>query len=88
MKSSQKIPHFFIADNLPALRSSSTPVVAIPRPSARSDLRLCGIYAFKKERADSEYIELFHNRQRTQACLDDLSPVAFTQRYYLNRLAA
>jgi putative transposase len=38
--------------------------------------------------AVSEYIELFYNRQRTQARLDYLSPVAFTQRYYLNQLAA
>jgi putative transposase len=45
----------------------------------------------------SEYIEMFYapkevllgdNRQRTQARLDYLLPVAFTQRYYLNQLAA
>ncbi len=39
-------------------------------------------------RAISEYIEIFYNRQRTQARLDYLSPVAFTQRYYLNQVAA
>jgi len=40
------------------------------------------------KRAISEYIEMFYNRQRTQARLDYLSPVAFTQRYYLNQVAA
>jgi len=40
------------------------------------------------KRMVSEYIEMFYNRQRTQARLDYLSPVAFTQRYYLNQLAA
>jgi putative transposase len=39
-------------------------------------------------RAISEYIELFYNRQRTQARLDYLSHVAFTQRCYLNQVAA
>lgn len=39
-------------------------------------------------RAISEYIEIFYNRQRTQARLDYLSPAAFTQRYYLNQVAA
>ncbi|WP_230941507.1 IS3 family transposase, partial [Burkholderia cepacia] len=39
-------------------------------------------------RAISEYIEMFYNRQRTQARLDYLSPVAFTQRYHLNQIAA
>lgn len=39
-------------------------------------------------RAISEYIEIFYNRQRRQARLDYLSPVAFTQRYYLNQVAA
>ena len=39
-------------------------------------------------RAISEYIEIFYNRQRPQARLDYLSPVAFTQRYYLNQVAA
>ena len=29
------------------------------------------------------YIEVFYNRQRTQARLDYLSPAAFTQRFYL-----
>jgi putative transposase len=40
------------------------------------------------KRAISEYIEMFYNQQRTQARLDYLSPVAFTQRYYLNQVAA
>jgi putative transposase len=40
------------------------------------------------KRAVSEHIEMFYNRQRTQARLDYLSPVAFTQRYYLNQVAA
>lgn len=39
-------------------------------------------------RAISEYIEICYNRQRTQARLNYRSPVAFTQRYYLNRVAA
>ncbi|EDT05925.1 hypothetical protein BamIOP4010DRAFT_0512 [Burkholderia ambifaria IOP40-10] len=38
--------------------------------------------------AISKYIEIFYNRQRTQACLNSRSPVAFTQRFYLNRIAA
>ncbi|VWC49530.1 integrase catalytic subunit [Burkholderia lata] len=38
--------------------------------------------------AISEYIEIFYNRQRTQARLNYQSPVAFTQRYYLNQIAA
>jgi len=38
--------------------------------------------------AISEYIEIFYNRQRTQARLNDQSPVAFTQRFYLNQIAA
>lgn len=38
--------------------------------------------------AISEYIEMFYNRQRTQARLDYLSPAAFTQRFYLDRTAA
>jgi putative transposase len=33
-------------------------------------------------------VPLGDNRQRTQARLDYLSPVAFTQRYYLKQLAA
>jgi putative transposase len=41
-------------------------------------------HGFKtRERAKcavGEYIELFHNRQHTQARLDYLAPVAFTQR--------
>ena len=39
-------------------------------------------------RVISEYIEIFYKRQRPQARLDYLSPVAFTQRYYLNQIAA
>jgi putative transposase len=38
--------------------------------------------------AIGEYIEMFYNRQRTQARLDYLSPAAFTQRFYLDRTAA
>ncbi|WP_264857431.1 IS3 family transposase, partial [Burkholderia cenocepacia] len=38
--------------------------------------------------AISEYIEIFYNRQRTQARLNYQSPVAFTQRFYLNQIAA
>jgi len=38
--------------------------------------------------AISEYIEIFYNRQRTQARLNYQSPVALTQRFYLNRIAA
>ncbi len=30
----------------------------------------------------AEYIELFYNRQRIQARLDDWSPAAFEQRYH------
>ncbi|BCF95074.1 hypothetical protein PPGU16_81410 (plasmid) [Paraburkholderia largidicola] len=36
----------------------------------------------------SEYIEIFYNRQRTQARLGYLSPAVFTQRFYLDRTAA
>lgn len=36
----------------------------------------------------TEYIEIFYNRQRKQARLGYLSPVAFTQRYYAKQLAA
>jgi len=36
----------------------------------------------------TEYIEIFYNRQRKQARLGYLSPVAFTQRYYEKLLAA
>jgi putative transposase len=39
-------------------------------------------------RAISEYIEMFYNQRRTQARPDSLSPVAFTQRYYLNQVTA
>ncbi len=38
--------------------------------------------------AIGEYIEMFYNRQRTQARLDYLSPAALTQRFYLDRTAA
>jgi putative transposase len=40
------------------------------------------------KRAISASIEMFYNRQCAQARLDYLSPVAFTQRYYLNKVAA
>lgn len=40
------------------------------------------------QHAIREYIEMFYNRQRSQARLDYLSPVAFTQRFYRNRTAA
>ena len=36
----------------------------------------------------TEYIEIFYNRQRKQARLDYLSPAAFTQCFYLNKIAA
>ncbi|MGF6804946.1 transposase InsO family protein [Paraburkholderia sp. Clong3] len=36
----------------------------------------------------TEYIEIFYNRQRTQARLDYLSPAAFTQRFHLSKTAA
>jgi transposase InsO family protein len=36
----------------------------------------------------TEYIEIFYNRQRLQAKLDFLSPVAYEQRYYAGLLAA
>jgi putative transposase len=36
----------------------------------------------------TEYIEIFYNRQRKQARLGYLSPAAFTQRFYADRLAA
>ncbi|KVQ91538.1 transposase [Burkholderia ubonensis] len=39
-------------------------------------------------RSISEYIEIFYNRQRTQARLNYQSPAAFTQRFYLNQIAA
>ncbi len=38
--------------------------------------------------AISEYIEIVYNRQRTQARLNYRSPVAFTQCFYLNQIAA
>jgi putative transposase len=38
--------------------------------------------------AITEYIEIFYNRQRIQAKLGFLSPVAFVQRYYAGLLAA
>jgi putative transposase len=34
------------------------------------------------------YSEIFHNRQRGQARVGYLSPTAFTQRYYANKIAA
>jgi putative transposase len=36
----------------------------------------------------TEYIEVFYNRQRRQARLSFLSPVAYEQRYYAEQLAA
>jgi len=36
----------------------------------------------------AEYIEIFYNRQRKQERLGYLSPAEFTQRYYVNLLAA
>ncbi len=36
----------------------------------------------------SEYIEIFYNRQRRQARLEYLSPVAYEKKFYENRLAA
>jgi transposase InsO family protein len=36
----------------------------------------------------TEYIEIFYNRQRRQARLGFLSPVAYEQRYYAGVLAA
>ena len=36
----------------------------------------------------TEYIEVFYNRQRFQAKLGFLSPVAYAQKYYVNLLAA
>lgn len=40
------------------------------------------------KRVITEYIEVFYNRVRKQARLGFLSPVAFRQRYYANRLVA
>ncbi|KUY52133.1 hypothetical protein WS48_32725 [Burkholderia sp. RF7-non_BP1] len=36
----------------------------------------------------SEYIEIFYSRQRTQTRLNYQAPVAFTQHFYLNQIAA
>jgi transposase InsO family protein len=36
----------------------------------------------------TEYIEVFYNRQRKQARLGYLSPVAYEQKYYRERYAA
>ncbi|RPH50263.1 MAG: hypothetical protein EHM85_10965 [Desulfobacteraceae bacterium] len=36
----------------------------------------------------TEYIEAFYNRQRKQKRLGYLSPVAYEQRFYADRLAA
>jgi len=36
----------------------------------------------------TEYIEVFYNRQRRQARLDFLSPVAYEQKFYARQLAA
>lgn len=40
------------------------------------------------KRVITEYIEVFYNRVRKQARLGFLSPIAFSQQYYLNRIAA
>lgn len=40
------------------------------------------------QQAITEYIELFYNRQRTQARLGYLSPATYTARYYADRMAA
>jgi putative transposase len=40
------------------------------------------------KREISEYIEIFYNRMRKQKRLDYLSPAAFTQKYYANKLVA
>ena len=47
-------------------------------------------YITRKQAKDAvtEYIEMFYNRQRTQARLGYVSPAVFTQQYYLNQLAA
>ena len=36
----------------------------------------------------AEYIEMFYNRQRTQARLGYVSPAVFTQQFYMNQLTA
>ena len=36
----------------------------------------------------TEYIEIFYNRIRKQARLGYLSPAAFNQKYYKNKIAA
>ena len=36
----------------------------------------------------TEYIEIFYNRMRKQERLGFLSPAAFTQKYYANKMAA
>ena len=43
---------------------------------------------YDAKREIGEYIEVFYNRQRKQARLGYLSPVAFSQRYYAKLLAA
>jgi transposase InsO family protein len=47
-------------------------------------------YRSRQEAVDdiTEYIEIFYNRQRLQAGLGYLSPVAYTQKYYSGLLAA
>ena len=40
------------------------------------------------KREITEYIEIFYNRMRKQKRLDYLSPAAFTQKYYANKLVA
>ena len=39
-------------------------------------------------KAITEYIEVFYNRQRRQARLGYLSPVAYLRRYHIGRAAA
>ena len=39
-------------------------------------------------RESAEYIEIFYNRIRKQARLGYLSPIAFSQQYYAQQLAA
>lgn len=46
-------------------------------------------YATRQQAKDevTEYIELFYNRQRTQARLGYVSPAVFTQQFYMNQLS-
>ncbi|MBA3034763.1 MAG: IS3 family transposase [Gammaproteobacteria bacterium] len=40
------------------------------------------------KREITEYIEIFYNRIRKQACLGYLSPIAFSQQCYAHQIAA